>query len=232
MSDPALLTRFVRLRLLEALADTPVVLVHGPRQCGKTTLARTLTDYAYITFDDAVQLAAAKADPVGFVADLSERVILDEVQRVPELFALLKAVVDRDRRPGRFVLTGSANVLLAPELSDSLAGRMGLLRLHPLAQTELAGVRSGFIHALFERGFRAKALGRLGAELAETHRRRRLSCRLGAQRRPAPARVVSRLSRNTGAARCARTGAHQFAGCVAAPAAACRRAVGAAVECQ
>ena len=167
MSDQALITRFVRPRLLEALADTPVVLVHGPRQCGKTTLAQTLTGYAYITFDDAVQLAAAKADPVGFVADLPERVILDEVQRVPELFASLKAVVDRDRRPGRFVLTGSANVLLAPSLSDSLAGRMELLRLYPLAQCELVGVESGFLRTLYTRGFKAKAHGRLGTELAE-----------------------------------------------------------------
>jgi len=167
MSDQALITRFVRPRLLEALADTPVVLVHGPRQCGKTTLAQTLRGYAYITFDDAVQLAAAKADPVGFVADLPERVILDEVQRVPELFASLKAAVDRDRRPGRYVLTGSANVLLAPKLSDSLAGRMELLRLHPLAQCELAGIKSGFIEALFSGGFKARAHGRLGAELAE-----------------------------------------------------------------
>lgn len=167
MSDAALITRFVRPRLLEALADTPVVLVHGPRQCGKTTLAQTLPGYAYFTFDDAVQLAAARADPVGFVADLPTRVILDEVQRVPELFASLKAAVDRDRRPGRFVLTGSANVLLTPKLSDSLAGRMELLRLYPLAQCELAGIRSSFIDALFSGGFKAKAHGRLGAELAE-----------------------------------------------------------------
>lgn len=167
MPPQPLITRFIRPRLIEALADTPVVLVHGPRQCGKSTLAQTVKGYAYITFDDAVQLAAARADPVGFVVDLPDKVILDEVQRVPELFASLKAAVDRDRRPGRFILTGSANVLLAPKLSDSLAGRMELLRLYPLAQCELAGVKSGFIDALFSRAFKAKAHGRLGAELAE-----------------------------------------------------------------
>jgi predicted AAA+ superfamily ATPase len=167
MPTQPLITRFIRPRLIEALADTPVVLVHGPRQCGKSTLAQTVKGYAYITFDDAVQLAAAKADPVGFVADLPDKVILDEVQRVPELFASLKAVVDRDRRPGRFILTGSANVLLAPKLSDSLAGRMELLRLYPLAQCELAGVRSRFIEALFSRGFKPKPYGRMGVELAE-----------------------------------------------------------------
>lgn len=167
MSDQTLINRFIRPRLLEALADTPVVLVHGPRQCGKTTLAQTVAGYAYITFDDEVQLAAAKADPVGFVAALPDRTILDEVQRIPELFMSLKGVVDRDRRPGRFILTGSANVLLAPKLSDSLAGRMELLRLYPLAQCELAGKRSGFIDLLFSRGFKSVQFGRLGMELAE-----------------------------------------------------------------
>ncbi len=167
MPDQPLIPRFVRARLIEALTDTPVVLVHGPRQCGKTTLALTLKGYDYITFDDAVQLAAARSDPVGFVADLPQWVVLDEIQHVPELFASLKIAVDRDRRPGRFVLTGSANVLLAPRLSDSLAGRMELLRLHPLAQCELAGVESRFLEALFSAGFKAKAHGRLGGELAE-----------------------------------------------------------------
>lgn len=167
MNTQPLITRFIRPRLLEALADTPVVLVHGPRQCGKSTLAQTVNGYAYTTFDDAVQLAAATTDPVGFVADLPDKVVLDEVQRVPQLFASLKAVVDLDRRPGRFILTGSANVLLAPKLSDSLAGRVELLRLYPLAQCELAGVRSRFIEALFSRGFKPKLYGRMGVELAE-----------------------------------------------------------------
>jgi predicted AAA+ superfamily ATPase len=142
MAEPNLYPRFARSRLEEALEDTPVVLVHGPRQCGKTTLARMVGDaagYEYITFDDNVQLAAAQADPVGFVADLSDKTVLDEVQRVPALFLALKSAVDRDRRPGRFILTGSANVLLVPKLADSLAGRMEILRLHPLAQDELAG---------------------------------------------------------------------------------------------
>ncbi len=167
MPTQPLITRFLRPRLIEALKDTPVVLVHGPRQCGKTTLAQTVKGYAYITFDDEVQLAAAKADPVGFVVDLPDRVILDEVQRVPELFVTLKAAVDRDRRPGRFILTGSANVLLAPKLSDSLAGRMELLRLHPLAQCEVAGGMPHFLDVLFSGGFKARKYDRLGTELAE-----------------------------------------------------------------
>ena len=131
--------------LRAALADTPVVLIHGPRQCGKTTLALQIgreSGYAYLSFDDDARRAAAMTDPVGFVADLSDKVILDEVQRVPWLFTSIKASVDRDRRPGRFMLTGSSNVLLLPKLADSLAGRMEILRLHPFAQIEMTPATS------------------------------------------------------------------------------------------
>ncbi|MBM9511884.1 AAA family ATPase [Desulfobulbus marinus] len=170
MINQNLYPRFLRARVVEALADTPVVLIHGPRQCGKTTLARWVGEeenFAYYTFDDDVQRAAAQADPVGYVADLPERVILDEVQRVPELFTSLKAEVDRRRDPGRFILTGSANVLLVPRLGDSLAGRMEILRLHPLSQAELAGEDTGFLSLLFKVSFRAGPSGkRLGVKLA------------------------------------------------------------------
>ena len=123
MTDTPLHPRFVQARLAEALADTPVVLIHGPRQCGKTTLARMIGEakgYAYFSFDDDVALAGAQADPVGFVGDLPDRAILDEVQRATGLFTALKTAVDRRRTPGRFILTGSANVLLVPRLADSL----------------------------------------------------------------------------------------------------------------
>jgi uncharacterized protein len=155
---------------VEALSDTPVVLIHGPRQCGKTTLARMVGDpkgYAYFSFDDPVALEAAQSDPVGFAADLPERSILDEVQKVPMLFPALKTAVDRNRVPGRFLLTGSANVLLVPRLSESLAGRMEILRLHPLAQCELAGRPPRFLETLFGGGFRTRTAVRMGQALAE-----------------------------------------------------------------
>ncbi len=170
MAADRLYRRFAEPILRETLADTPAVLIHGPRQCGKTTLAKRVgeaRDYAYFSFDDDVTLAAAKADPVGFVGDLPERVVLDEVQRAPVIFPALKSAVDRHRTPGRFLLTGSANVLLLPALADSLAGRLGLLRLHPLAQCELAAHESRFLNLLFDDGFKVRKFDRLGRDLAE-----------------------------------------------------------------
>lgn len=162
--------RLVEARLEKALEDTPVVLIHGPRQCGKTTLARRVGDrkrYSYFDLDDAVARAAAEADPVGFVADLPARAILDEVQRIPSLFAALKVAVDRDRTQGRFLLTGSANVLLVPQLADSLAGRMEIIRLHPFAQCEVEERPAGFLDAVFAGSFATERTERLGSSLAE-----------------------------------------------------------------
>lgn len=170
MADDVYYPRQTQAQLEEALSDTPVVLIHGPRQSGKTTLARTVGDrrgYHYVTFDDDVQLAAALSDPVGFIGDLPEKSVLDEVQRAPTLFTAIKAAVDRRRTPGRFILTGSANVLLVPRLADSLAGRMEILRLYPLSQCELMRTPAGFLDALFARKFKARRWERLGANLAE-----------------------------------------------------------------
>ena len=160
----------VEENLRTSLTDTPVVLIQGPRQCGKTTLARTVAEprgYGYISFDDDNLVRAARANPMGFVSDLPPRMALDEVQRVPELFTSLKLVVDRDRQPGRFLLTGSANVLLLQELADSLAGRIEVLRLHPLAQVELRRRSAGFLAQLFNADFRSESFERMGLSLAE-----------------------------------------------------------------
>lgn len=171
MRKGVLYPRFLCGCVLETLADSPVVLIHGPRQCGKTTLARLIADeegYSYFSFDDDIQRAAAETDPVGYVSELPERVVLDEVQRVPTLFMALKRVVDTSRNPGRFILTGSANVLLVPKLADSLAGRMEILRLHPLSQAELGGQTCKFLSDLFASKFKKGIIGkRLGKKLAE-----------------------------------------------------------------
>ncbi len=170
MKTDVLYPRFCAERLREILSDSPVALVHGPRQCGKTTLARLVGDplgYTYFSFDDQVSLQAARADPLGFVADLPERVILDEVQLVPEVLSAIKSTVDRQRRAGRFILTGSSNVLLVPQLSSSLVGRVGILRLHPLAQCELVGRSPRFLESLFAGAFKVQTIDRLGSTLVE-----------------------------------------------------------------
>jgi predicted AAA+ superfamily ATPase len=173
--DTSLYQRFAEAALLEALQDTPVVLIHGSRQCGKTTLAQSIGEklgYHYISFDDDNQLQAAKTDPVGFVQSLPEKTILDEIQRTPELFTSIKNSVDQNRKPGHFILTGSANVLLLPRLADSLAGRMEIIQLRPLAQCEVAGQKPAFIDQLFTADFgrvsNQNNYSRLGQSLAET----------------------------------------------------------------
>jgi predicted AAA+ superfamily ATPase len=149
-----LVRRHLLPRVKAALADRPVVLLDGARQVGKTTLARSLAtcegpERRYLTLDDAATLAAAAGDPAGFIAGLDGPVVLDEVQRVPELFLSIKAAVDRERTPGRYLLTGSADVLLLPRLGDSLAGRIEILTLWPLSQGEIEGVREAFVDTIF-----------------------------------------------------------------------------------
>ncbi len=142
--------RFIEPRIRNALADTRVVLLSGPRQSGKTTLGQRLANdgMAYMTLDNATVLDAARGDPVGFVRGL-DRAVIDEVQRAPGLMLALKESVDADRRPGRFLLTGSADLMALPRVADSLAGRMEVMRLFPLAQCELRGANSGFLAAAF-----------------------------------------------------------------------------------
>lgn len=131
--------------LQETLLDTPAVLVNGPRQCGKTTLVRQFAgDMTYLTLDDPNLLAAAQQDPLGFAKRL-DRAIIDEVQRAPQLLLALKLVIDQDRRPGRFLLTGSANLMALPQIADSLAGRVALHTLLPLSQSELQARPNDFL---------------------------------------------------------------------------------------
>ncbi len=147
--------RHITGQVREALADTPAVLINGARQTGKSTLVQSDElggqNRQYLTFDDPGALAAAKGDPNGFVAGLNPRVTLDEVQHVPELFPVIKAAIDRKRQSGRFLLTGSANAILLPKLSESLAGRMEAITVWPFSQGEINGTKETFIDAMFSR---------------------------------------------------------------------------------
>lgn len=148
-----MIVRNITPEILTAVADRPVVLLHGARQTGKTTLVKDLAQKQhparYVTLDDAAVFSAAQTDPFGFLSAFEGPVILDEVQRAPELFLAIKRLVDDHRTPGRFLLTGSAHALLLPKLSESLAGRMEMFTLWPFSQGELGGVRDGFIDAVF-----------------------------------------------------------------------------------
>lgn len=144
--------RNIAEKLRAALSFDPVILLTGARQTGKSTLMTALAqeyNYSYFTFDSLTTLASAKSDPAGFIAEIQKPVILDEVQRVPEIFLPIKHDVDQQRKPGRFALTGSANPLLIPDLGDALAGRMNILELYPLSQGELNGIFDDFIHLVF-----------------------------------------------------------------------------------
>lgn len=152
--------RTIHVRLLEALSDTPVVFLRGARQTGKTTLVKQLAEKTvdtdgrqYISLDSATALAGALDDPTGFLQGLKKPLIIDEAQRASALVLAIKEDVDRERHPGRYLLTGSANILALPGIADSLAGRMEVLTLYPLSQGEMAGVREDFIHALFQKDF-------------------------------------------------------------------------------
>jgi len=149
--DPSAYERFVESRLRESLADSPVVMLEGPRQSGKTTLARRFIAEGFVfrSLDDATTLAAAASDPVGFVNSTAGPLIVDEIQRAPGLLLAIKAAVDADRRPGRFLLTGSANLLRRKQTPDSLAGRIDRVTLLPLGRGELLGRRFSFIDAVF-----------------------------------------------------------------------------------
>lgn len=148
--------RLVEQRIADALLDTRVVMIVGPRQSGKTTLAKKMAnaEMEYYTLDNATTLDAARQDPVGFVRRM-DRAIVDEIQRAPELLLAIKESVDTDQRPGRFLLTGSANLMTLPRVADSLAGRMEIVRLLPLAQSEIRTAGSSFLLDAFQNEARA-----------------------------------------------------------------------------
>jgi len=141
-------------RVLDALADTRVVLVNGARQSGKSTLVRRVgleTGATWYTLDDPATRRHAADDPVGFVS-LDDRMIIDEIQREPGLLLAIKALVDQAPAPGRFLLTGSARVLGLRNLPDTLVGRMETVELWPLSQGEIDCRDDAFVDAAFTVG--------------------------------------------------------------------------------
>ncbi len=148
------LERAVTPRLLTALGDTPAVMLVGPRQAGKSTLVQALADgphpARYVSLDDLRTLDSARRDPVGFVEDAGAPLVIDEIQRAPELLLPIKAAIDRDRTPGRFLLTGSAQVMLLPKVSESLAGRVEIHTLWPFSQAEIEGVAGRTVELLLD----------------------------------------------------------------------------------
>jgi predicted AAA+ superfamily ATPase len=148
--DEVLFQRFAAHRVRAALKDTPVVMIVGPRQCGKTTLVRELVagERHYVTLDDDTALDGARGDPTAFVRHV-DHLTIDEVQRAPELLRAIKRAVDNDRRPGRFLLTGSADVLTLPTVSESLAGRLEVVTLLPLSHAETLGRKPQFLRKAF-----------------------------------------------------------------------------------
>lgn len=145
--------RWVADLVMAALADTPVVVLNGARQVGKSTLVRSLAyrgSVEIVGFDDEATRRAAAADPRGFLDRGVDTLVIDEAQLEPRIFRAVKAEVDRDRRPGRFVLTGSSRLLSAPDMADSLVGRVDVVELAPFSQGELSEVREQFVDVLFE----------------------------------------------------------------------------------
>ncbi|MBV6493627.1 MAG: hypothetical protein LDLANPLL_01650 [Turneriella sp.] len=151
MSDTQILKRMLESRIDEARADTPVIMIIGPRQSGKTTLVKELVKkkYTYVTLDDRLTLLSVRNDPMSLLQQ-HEYLVIDEIQRVPELLIAIKKTIDENRKPGRFILTGSANVMVLPKVADSLAGRMETLTLLPFAQCEIEKKKSNWLDSIFD----------------------------------------------------------------------------------
>ncbi len=144
--------RFLTDKVLSGLKRSPATLLVGARQSGKSFLMKLIgkeLQAHYTTFDNLPTLASAQHDPVGFIRTVPKPVILDEIQRVPELFLPIKEDIDANRVPGRYALTGSANPLVVPKLGDSMAGRMLLYELYPLSQGEILGIKEQFLENVF-----------------------------------------------------------------------------------
>lgn len=165
--------RMVESYIANALKDTRVVMITGPRQSGKTTLAKRLIqdnsgggEGVFLSLDDSTIQDAAREDPRGFLRQ-SYPIIIDEIQRVPELLLAIKENVDNDPTPGRFLITGSANIMTLPRVADSLAGRMETINLFPFAQTELRESNNTFLQDIFSGKPPASKVSVIGEDLVK-----------------------------------------------------------------
>ena len=147
-----LVPRGIEPELRDILGVSRAAAITGPRQVGKSTLAKQLQAAGvvpnYFTLDDEAIRAAARADPDGFALSLPRPAVIDEVQRAPDLMLAVKQILDNDPTPGQFLLTGSADLLTAKVVADALPGRVEYVNLWPLSQTEIAGARTSIIDAL------------------------------------------------------------------------------------
>lgn len=155
--------RYIQNRLMQALGGSPLVFLNGPRQAGKSTFVQTLSKSTfpaeYVTFDSTAQMISASYAPETYLRERKGALIIDEVQLVPDIFRALKGVIDdlrqqhSDKVVGQFLLTGSANIMALPKLSDPLVGRMNLLTLYPLSGAEIAQGKGDFVARLFAKDF-------------------------------------------------------------------------------
>lgn len=157
--------RLLLPRVIEALADTRIVVIQGARQVGKSTLAEGIVadqSGVLVTLDDPEARDFAAVDPTGFVEQNPDGLlVIDEIQRAPELIVAIKAAVDRDKRPGRFLVTGSANLLDLATTHESLAGRAESLVLHSFSQGELESRTGSFVDVVFGRTTPVRVQGTL-----------------------------------------------------------------------
>jgi uncharacterized protein len=149
--------RSLKKSIVEGAKLSPVIVINGARQTGKSTIAKELIDQGvfsnYLTLDDPNVVANIMNDPENYLKSLPVGTVIDEVQKLPSIFGILKKIVDENRIPGRFIITGSANILLLPKISESLAGRTDINTIMPLSQVEIIESKMNFVDFLYENQF-------------------------------------------------------------------------------
>ena len=195
-----MIRRHLQNTLVRSLSQFPAVLLIGARQVGKSTLAQALAADSwparYVTLDQRTILDAALLDPDGFVRELGTPVIIDEIQRAPDLLRAIKLEIDRNRKPGRYLLTGSANILGLDAIPETLAGRVAIHQLHPFSQSERLGQSPcGFLDLLFTCESAGELVERIRTSATDASKQLRQSILVGGY--PTPALMDSDEARAT-----------------------------------